>query len=214
MPYTTLFIDLDGTLYDNNLGLWQEISVRIDEFMHTRLGISIAEVPQRREDYFRAYGTTLRGLQENYDVDPADYLAFVHDIPLAQYLQPNEALRDMFKRLPQQKWIFTNADQNHAKRVLAALGLDGCFTGIVDVWAMEFVPKPKEAVYQVALNCAGESKARNCVMVDDQPRNLEPAQKLGFCTVLVGNNGEPHNEADYSIKQVVDLVKVLPGLIS
>ena len=39
-----------------------------------------------REQYFVTFGTTLNGLRANHGVDPEEYLAFVHDIPLDRLL--------------------------------------------------------------------------------------------------------------------------------
>ncbi len=68
------------------------------------------EIPAIRRHYFETYGTTLRGLQKHHQVDTDDYLAYVHDLPLEQYIQPNPALHDLLVSLPQRRFIFTNAD--------------------------------------------------------------------------------------------------------
>ena len=92
MTINTIFFDLDATLYPESIGLWQLIRERIDLFMQERLGLPLAQIPVMRHDYFTRYGTTLKGLQANYDVDPRDYLTFVHDLPLDAYLQPTDEL--------------------------------------------------------------------------------------------------------------------------
>ncbi|MCX8025711.1 MAG: hypothetical protein N3A60_10960, partial [Thermanaerothrix sp.] len=116
-----LIFDLDDTLYPASSGVWEAIGERIDLFIHQKLGLSHEEVEPFRKNLFRTFGTTLRGLYLQYHIDPAEYLAFVHDIPLERYLQPNPALRTLLKVLPYPKVIFTNADKNHANRVLARL---------------------------------------------------------------------------------------------
>ena len=73
--------------------------------------------------YYIHYGTTLRGLQIHYGIQPKEYLNFVHDLPLHQYLQPNPALREMLRSIPKKRWIFTNSDQPHVERVLSILGI-------------------------------------------------------------------------------------------
>src|SRR6266545_4491981 len=65
MRFTTLFIDLDDTLYPSSTGLWHAIKERMNLFMRERLYIPEAEIPSLREQYFNTYGTTLRGLQEH-----------------------------------------------------------------------------------------------------------------------------------------------------
>ena len=212
MIYTTLFIDLDGTLYSNGIGLWEEISQRIDSFMHEKLGIPCVDVPRFRQAYFHEYGTTLRGIQANHpEVDAAEYLEFVHAIPLDKYIQPDSELRQMLLALPQQKWIFTNADKNHAKRVLTALGIEDCFDGIVDVWALGFRPKPVKEIYPLALQLAGDEQPQRCVYIDDLAKNLAPARDLGMLTILVSPNGA-NPSAHHTIPRIHDLPRVLPDL--
>lgn len=212
MTYTTLFIDLDGTLYPNGLGLWEEISQRIDSFMEEKLGIPCMDVPRFRQTYFHEYGTTLRGIQANHpEVDAGEYLNFVHAIPLDKYIQTDPKLRQMLLALPQQKWIFTNADKNHAQRVLNVLGIADCFDGIIDVWALDFRPKPVKEIYPLALKLAGEEQAEHCIYIDDLAKNLVPARELGMQTVLVSPNGVDPS-VHHTIPRIHDLPSVLPDL--
>ena len=64
MRFSTLFFDLDDTLYPASTGLWHAIKERMNMFMHERLCLPEAEIPALREQYFKTYGTTLRGLQQ------------------------------------------------------------------------------------------------------------------------------------------------------
>lgn len=211
MFFTTLFFDLDDTLYPATNGLWDAIRDRMSDYMHARLGISAGQIPELRRLYYETYGTTLRGLQIHYSVNSADYLAYVHDLPLQNFLQPDPTLRSLLGGLPQQKWIFTNADAAHARRVLAHLELEDCFTGIIDVEAMGFHCKPEAEAYRLALELAGENDPRRCVVLDDSPRNLAPALEMGFTTVLIGANG-PDPVAHYCLTRLYDLPQGLSKL--
>jgi putative hydrolase of the HAD superfamily len=209
MPITTLFFDLDDTLYSHTAGLWEAIRVRMDVYMHERMGIDWGEIPALRRSYFETYGTTLRGLQNHLHVDPQDFLAYVHDLPLKEYLQPDPSLREMLLSLPQKCWIFTNADSAHAARVLAVLELQDCFDGVIDVNALEFIPKPDPEAYMRALRIAG-TQGDQAMIFDDALRNLLPAKQLGFTTVMVGPNHS--TEADYHLAKLVELPEMIPGL--
>jgi putative hydrolase of the HAD superfamily len=211
MAFTTIFFDLDDTLYDRQNGLWNAIRDRMSLYMHLRLGIPEEQVPQIRRHYFEIYGTTLRGLQIHYQVNADDYLAFVHDLPLAQYLHLDPILKEITQSLSQSKWIFTNADNNHAQRVLKVLGLEDCFHGIIDVRAMDFHCKPEFEAFQKAMTIADETEPGNCLFVDDSLANLLPAHQLGLGTVLVSNNGS-HQDIDYVISSIHELPSVLPML--
>ena len=112
---TTIFFDLDDTLYPASSGLWPKIKARIGLYMRERLDIPADQVDSLRHQLFEQYGTTLRGLQENYQVDVADFLAYVHDVPVANTIQPNPLLGQVLQSLPMRKFIFTNADVAHAR---------------------------------------------------------------------------------------------------
>jgi putative hydrolase of the HAD superfamily len=166
-----------------------------------------------RRHYYETYGTTMRGLQIHHQIDTDDYLAYVHDLPLHQFLHPDPRLRSLLTSLPQRRWIFTNADANHASRVIDVLGLAGCFDGVIDVRAIRFACKPELVAYQRALEQAGNPSAEESVLLDDSPANLAPAQGLGMTTVWVNHYGRPQpSAAAYSITSLLDLPQVMPGL--
>ena len=213
MSWSVLFFDLDDTLYPNTNGLWEAIRVRMTDYLRDPLGFHPNEIQDIRQSYYENYGTTLRGLQTHHEVDENDYLAYVHDLPLEEYISPDPQLRKMLESLPQKKWIFTNADADHAKRVIRVLDIDDCFSGIIDVRALGFLCKPDHQAYQRALDLAGEPDPHQCVMLDDSLRNLKPAHQAGITTVLVGQAGE-HPEATYSIKNLKDLPRVFSQLWS
>ncbi|PWH14308.1 MAG: pyrimidine 5'-nucleotidase [Anaerolineae bacterium] len=209
MFYSTLFIDLDDTLYPAQNGLWQLIKERIRQYMRERLGIPAEIVPELSQRYFLEYGTTLRGLQANYSVDMLDYLNYVHDVPLQDYLAPNPALRAILDSIPVRKFIFTNADAAHAQRVLTHLGIESCFAGIVDIVAVAPYCKPMPEAFEIARALAGEPDPRRCVMIDDLPRTTRAARACGLCALLYGQ-AQPHPDADAAF----DDWSLLPALLN
>jgi len=186
MRFTTLFFDLDDTLYPSSTGLWPAIKDRMNLYMIERLGIPESEVPFLREQYFKMYGTTLRGLEERHNVDKADFLAFVHDLPLQSYLTPNPTVREVIASLPTRNLIFTNADVSHARRVLGALQLDELFDAVVDVNAVAPYCKPMPESFAIAMDLADEPDPRKCVMIDDLPRTTRAALNVGMASLLYG----------------------------
>jgi putative hydrolase of the HAD superfamily len=121
MRYSTLFFDLDETLYPSQSGVWDAIADRIDSFMLDILKFPAAEIHPMRSRLFKQYGTTLKGLQAVCEIDPYHYLHYVHDVPIKNFLFPNHRLRQVLQEYPQRKVIFTNADRPHAERVIDAL---------------------------------------------------------------------------------------------
>ena len=194
MRFSTLFFDLDDTLYPNSNGLWQAIRGRIQQYMIERMGIPEKDAPALREQYFKMYGTTLRGLQARHKIDTDDFLAFVHALPLGDYITPNPIQRDIIASLPQRKLVFTNADANHARRVLAALDLGDLFTGIVDINPVAPYCQHMPESFAIAQELADEPDPRKCVMIDDLSRTTRAALDVGMASILYGTD-EPTSEA-------------------
>jgi putative hydrolase of the HAD superfamily len=192
--------DLDNTLYPSSCGLMKEIGNRINRYMVERLGVNTAEVSHKRDDFLRAFGTTLNALRRYYAVDPDEFLEFVHDIPLAPYLQYEPVLDGMLGRLDLRKVIFTNADAQHARRVLSRLGILRHFESIIDIHMLEFVNKPDRRAYLKALDFTS-TQPEECVLIEDSVKNLATAGKLCMITVHVGE-GTRADGAPYHIERI------------
>jgi putative hydrolase of the HAD superfamily len=210
VKFTTIFFDLDDTLYPASTGLWQAIKERMTLYMRDRMGFDPAEIHDLREKYYLQYGTTLRGLQANHEIDVEDYLAFVHDLPLSDYIQPNPALCELIAALGTHNLVFTNADAAHARRVLKALALDDCFENIVDVNAVAPYCKPMPESFQIAMRMAGESDPGCCVMIDDLPRTTQAARGAGLYSILFGQETH-HPDADATLTDWRKLPSILNG---
>lgn len=186
MPISTLFIDLDDTLYPHSSGLWPALRQRIDLYMVERLGIPADQVDELRRQYFEQYGTALRGLEFHYPVDRADYLIYVHAVDLRAYIGPDPTLRAALLQFPARKFIFTNADSAHARRVTDVLGVTDCFDGVIDTNALAPYCKPERAAFERALDIAGESDPARCALIDDLPRTVHAAREFGMVGILFG----------------------------
>ncbi|MEN8241374.1 MAG: pyrimidine 5'-nucleotidase [Chloroflexota bacterium] len=208
MSFKTLFLDLDGTLYPHNNGIWEQISVRMNKYMTTYLGFDDQQVSKIREQYFHKYGTTLRGLMATTEIDPKEYLAYVHDIRIGDYIKPDLKLKKILSEIPQPKWILTNADTPHATRVLNALGIFDLFEGILDITIMGYENKPNPLVFQKALEFSGGLNAADSLFVDDIPKNVAAAKQLGWQTILVSE--QPNQDAaDHRIEHIHQLGTIL-----
>ncbi|MDL1911360.1 pyrimidine 5'-nucleotidase [Chloroflexi bacterium CFX6] len=204
MRFTTIFFDLDDTLYPSSTGLWNALKERMNLYMRDRVGIPEEDIPVLREQYFKMYGTTLRGLQARHNVDAQDFLAFVHDVPLGDYLTPDPIQRRVIASLPTRNLIFTNADVHHARRVLAALELDDLFEFIVDINELSPYCKPMPESFAIAQELADEPDPRKCVMIDDLSRTTRAALDAGMASILYGTD-EPTADASGAFKNWNDL---------
>ena len=107
--------DLDNSLYPASTDLFALIDVRMGLFIQQLLGCGPEEARRVQKGHFLEHGTTLAGLMREHRVDPHEFLDFVHDIDLAR-LTADPALVAALDRLPGRKFVFTNADEGHARR--------------------------------------------------------------------------------------------------
>lgn len=204
-----MVFDLDETLYPSNTGIWQAIGNRMDVYIMERFKVTPGEVTTFRNDLFLQYGTTLRGLREVYGIDEPEFLSYVHDIPIERFLRRDEALIETLSLYPARKVIFTNADTNHANRVLSIMGIDLFFDLVIDIQAIHPFCKPMQEAFQLAMNIAGIDDASECVMIDDSERNLQTAHDLGFFTIRIGSEERPQY-VDAAITTIHQLPDVIP----
>lgn len=130
--YECLLFDVDDTLYPLSSGLSEQCSKNIIEYMTNKLGMEGTDVPDLNLQLYKDYGTTMAGLRAlGYDFDYDDYHSFVHGRLPYEILKPDPVLRKLLHSLPIRKVIFSNANEAHVGKVLACLGLEDCFDGII-----------------------------------------------------------------------------------
>lgn len=203
-----IIFDLDNTLYPASNSLFPLIHERINRFMHQRAGIPMDQVDVLRRKYWAEYGISMLGLMRHHAVDPEEFLEYVHDVDVEGVLRPNPVLAEMLQALPGIKVVLTNGSHGHARRVLAALGIQSAFTNIFDVRVAAYCPKPHPEPYQEVLRCLRLPGSR-CAMVEDMAENLKTAKDLEMTTILVGpSNGHPYVDA------CIPEVELLPSVFS
>jgi putative hydrolase of the HAD superfamily len=180
----TWIFDLDNTLYPPSARLFDQIQVRMTDWVMTALGLDRTEADALRRHYWQRYGTTLAGLMHEHDIDPAPYLHDVHDIRL-DALVPDPALERAIERLPGRRIVFTNGTAPYALRVLAQREIGHLFDAVYGVEDAGFRPKPQRRAFEAILARDGAAPEAAAVFEDD-PRNLEAPAALGMTTVLVG----------------------------
>jgi putative hydrolase of the HAD superfamily len=179
----TWVFDLDNTLYPRHLNLWQQVDERIRDFVAKFLNVAPEEAFRVQKDYYRRYGTTMRGLMTEHGLNPDDFLDFVHEIDHSP-LTPNPALGAAIEALPGRKLILTNGTRKHADAVIRRLAIHHHFEDVFDIVAAELEPKPQPQTYDRFLKAHGVDPA-SAAMFEDLARNLAVPHALGMTTVLV-----------------------------
>ena len=206
-----ILFDLDDTLYPREAGVMDAIMERILSYMVHKVNIPLDDVQTKRYDYYQRYGTTLRGLMTEDNVEPEDFLKFVHDINPADFFGASPPLDRMLSTIPLKKAVFTNADIPHSERVLNTLNVRPHFEQIFDIKAVNYKAKPDPLAYQQVLTSLGVTGSA-CIMVEDSPRNLIPAKDMGMTTILIGNQGQTQ-AIDYLIPTVFHVEQILTNIL-
>jgi len=190
--------DLDNTLYPRSTDLFRQVDQRIRAYVSRLLNVDEAEAERIQKDFYRRHGTTLRGLMLGHNVDPDEFLEFVHDIDHS-VVEPDPALGDAILRLPGKKYIFTNGSRRHAEKVAERLGFSEHFEDIFDIVAANLVPKPERETYDRFVSRFGVTP-QHAAMFEDLTRNLVVPKSVGMQTVLVvppGTREVFHGEWEY-----------------
>ena len=200
----TWIFDLDNTLYPASCRLFDQVQRRMNEYICARLAVSEEQAAELRRTYFREHGTTMNGLMKVHSIDPHDFLAFVHEVDLA-CVPPDPALVAALGGLNGRKIVHTNGSVRHAERLLDHLGLSPAFSGIIDIVAADFEPKPALTGYRLLLK-RHSVRPNTALMLEDMARNLAPAAELGMTTAWLRNGVDwAMEEADRDyIHHVVD----------
>lgn len=183
----TWIFDLDNTLYPPHTDLFAQVDAKMGEFVAELLDLEREAAHKLQKDYYRRYGTTLRGLMVEHGINPDGFLEFVHDIDHSRIL-PDHALSEAIRALPGRHFVMTNGTVDHAAKILARLGIDDHFEDIFDIVAADLIPKPAEETYTRFWQKHGIAPQR-AAMFEDLSRNLEVPARHGMRTVLVVPEG-------------------------
>ncbi|MDA5093528.1 pyrimidine 5'-nucleotidase [Aliiroseovarius sp. KMU-50] len=201
--------DLDNTLYPPSARLFDQIEVRMTDWVMRELNVDRDKANHLRNTYWRDHGTTLAGLMRLHNVDPAPYLHDVHDISF-DALEPDPLLASGIRALPGRCIVYTNGSAPYAEQVLVARGLAGVFDAIYGVEHADYHPKPDRAAFDAVFARDGITPEQ-AAMFEDDPRNLAVPHELGMCTVHVAPEATP---ADHIHHHTDDLTRFLSRLIA
>ena len=175
--------DLDNTLYPAHTDLFAQISVNIRRYVSELMNVPEDEAQEIQTKYYKKYGTTLRGLMVEHNIEPGAFLEFVHDIDHS-VLKPDPTLANAIQKLPGRRFIMTNGTKKHAKNVAKALGITEHFEDMFGIVEADMIPKPHEETYNLFLTKNDISPTESC-MFEDLPQNLTVPHALDMRTVLI-----------------------------
>lgn len=184
--------DLDNTLYPAECDLFAQIDQRMTDFVARFLRLPRDEARAIQKRYYAEHGTTLNGLMSMHGMTPDEFLDHVHDIDLSP-LPKTPDLAEAIAALPGRKFVYTNGSRGHAARVTEYMGLASVFDGQFAIEDSAFLPKPNQSSYTAFL-AQFEVDPNSAVFFEDLARNLAPARRMGFATVLVQSDKDWSHE--------------------
>ncbi len=202
-----LLIDLDNTIYSETEKIFSQIDLKMKSFISLELNVSQKEAYKIQKKYFFKYGTTLRGLMLNHNIEPSYFLNYVHDINLNP-IEKNLALKNELQKFIGKKIIFTNGTNEHAKNVLSKVGVFEEIDDIFDIKDANYIPKPELLPYKKVIK-KFKIIPHNAIMIDDISANLETAKKFGIRTILVGKSPTQliDSKIDYYFSDIASIIK-------
>jgi putative hydrolase of the HAD superfamily len=175
--------DLDNTLYPASCRLFDQMHVKMGEYVMRHFNVDYPEAKRMQRELFLRHGTTLRGLMVEHGHSPDGFLESVHDIDYSS-VPHNPRLLTALERLPGRKIVFTNGTSKHARNVMERLGVADAFHGVFDIVDSDHIPKPAPTPYAKFLREHGVNPARGAFF-EDIANNLQVPHDLGMKTVLV-----------------------------
>ena len=205
--------DLDGTLYGQDMleKVFGQVSKRMSEFISQKLNVNLEKAKELQKNYFHKYNTSLNGLMIHHDINPQEFLKFVHEINL-DFLKKDIVLREELLKLEAKKYIYTNGSFEHIDQIIKSLGIEDLFDGTFDIVEANYVPKPSLKSYKNMVK-KFNIDPKESVFIEDIAINLEPAKKLGMKTVWIENEeywGKKNSNKDFidlKIKKLSSFLK-------
>jgi len=186
--------DLDNTLYSGSVSFFDQIDRKMTEYISRYLELNPTDARVLQKAYLAEYGTSLSGLMAVHGMDPAEFLAYVHDVDLSK-LKPNPLLREMIQALPGRKFIYTNGSKAHARNVAGHLNLFDLFDGSFGIEDGDYIPKPQRAPY-IKFCDIFDIDPSAAIFFEDGLRNLEVPKHMGMTTVLVTSDADWSHEPE------------------
>lgn len=204
-----ILVDCDNTIYPPETRFLEAGDRRICEFIAGRLGLPLDEADALRVRLWREYGTTARGLAEEFGISPEEMCReALENLDFEGLLDPDPELARELRNLGLPLYLFTNSTETYARRVLAAIGLSDVFAGVFAIAFLGWEGKPSRAAFERVEQALPPGPGR-LALADDNPRNLAVARELGWLAVAVGV--EAAHAGDLSIPRLHDIGRALRG---
>ena len=198
--------DLDNTLYSGQTKVFSEVDKKMSAYISKKLNVDLIKAREIQKKYFYETGTTLSGLMKHNNINPHEFLEFVHDIDIS-WLPKDLLLREELIKIKEKKYIFTNGSHSHVKNIINQLGIEDLFDGAFAITDADFIPKPSIEPYKKIIKKFNLDPKKS-ILIEDIAHNLKQAKFLGMKTVWLENDAafaskdKDRPYIDYKIKNL------------
>ena len=183
-----ILFDCDGVLYQDLEAVFGQVSKKMTEYISNKLNVDLIKAKELQTNYFHKYNTSLNGLMIHHDIDPKEFLDFVHDIDLS-FLEKDTALRYELENLNLRKFVFTNGSHDHVKHITTTLGIEDQFEGVFDIVDAEYHPKPEARAFDLMVE-KFKIDPKETIYIEDIAKNLSIGKERGTITAWLINDEE------------------------
>ena len=205
-----ILFDCDGVLYQDLEAVFGQVSRKMTEYISNKLNVDLKKAKELQTNYFHKYNTSLNGLMIHHDIDPKEFLDFVHDIDLS-FLEKDTALRYELENINLRKFVFTNGSHDHVKHITSTLGIEDQFEGIFDIVDAEYHPKPESKAFDLMIE-KFKIDPKETLYIEDIAKNLSIGKERGAITAWLINDeewGKKESDKDYIDYKIENLTLFL-----
>ena len=205
-----ILFDCDGVLYSDLEAVFGQVSRKMTEYISSKLNVDLKKAKELQTNYFHKYNTSLNGLMIHHEIDPKEFLDFVHDIDLS-FLEKDTALRHELENINLRKFVFTNGSHDHVKHITTTLGIDDQFEGIFDIVDAEYHPKPEAKAFDLMIE-KFKIDPKETLYIEDIAKNLSIGKERGTITAWLINNeewGKKESDKEYIDYKIENLTLFL-----
>ena len=211
--------DYDLTLYGTEERyVINSLDHRISTFVQKTVGGDFESAHKIRTDYLERFGTTLAGLMAMNGTDPDDFFDFIHEPEYLTYPKKAPEKLSLLLGLKGPRFVFTNGRHDWSEAGMAHMGIDSAIDGVFDLKQLDWIGKPHDSAYEKmeswlarklpAMGLSMPADPREIVLLEDSLRNLEPAHRRGWTTILVNPDVDAPDWVDFKIPHLM----ILPEL--
>lgn len=217
--------DYDLTIYGaDEHNVIDSLDHRISLMVQKATGTDFETAHQIRKDYLKRFGTTLAGLQAMHGVDPETFFDFIHEPEYLTYPKHSPAKANLIMGLAGHRFVFTNGRRDWSEAGMEHMGVRQCFEDVFDLKQMGWIGKPHDSAYEKAERWLAKkvpemffangtpADPSQIVLLEDSVRNLEPAHRRGWTTILVNPVPDVPSWVNFYIPSLLHLTSILPEL--